>query len=315
MAANVETMAYTKFSERDVPWHGLGVNVDHYMTSEEALIAAGLNWKVQPQPMFINFNGQMIEIPNVIANVRDSDGSVLGTVTDRYNVCQNSEAFEFTDTLLGMNVQYDTAGSLNDGKRVWMLAKMPGVTILDDEYVPYLLFVNNHDGKGSIKVATVPIRIVCSNTANLALSQADRFWSTRHMGNLSSKMAEAHRTLELANNYLDNLKIEADNLYSQKINTKEFEVFMEMLLPVKEEPSERQIKNITDMRNELSFRYFEAPDLADIRNTKWGVMQAVSDFATHREPQRASDSFKENLFGQIINGHVLMDKAFELLTA
>ena len=43
MAANVESMFYT----RTAPWHGLGVRVEEAPESKEALIQAGLDWKVE----------------------------------------------------------------------------------------------------------------------------------------------------------------------------------------------------------------------------------------------------------------------------
>lgn len=110
MAANVETMFYT----REKPWHGLGTRVLTAPTSKDALQLAGLDWKVLQQP--ISTNGQVIE--GYKANIRDSDNKVLGVVTERYRVVQNTEAFEFTDKLLGEGVRYETAGSLFDGKRV-----------------------------------------------------------------------------------------------------------------------------------------------------------------------------------------------------
>ena len=59
MPANIETMAYAKLVERDVPWHGLGVPIDHAMTSAEALQMSGLNWNVffAPVEAVITFPG------------------------------------------------------------------------------------------------------------------------------------------------------------------------------------------------------------------------------------------------------------------
>ena len=39
------------------------------------------------------------------ANIRQTDGKILGVVTDRYKVVQNHEAFAFTDVLLGEGVK------------------------------------------------------------------------------------------------------------------------------------------------------------------------------------------------------------------
>ena len=179
MAANVESMFYT----RENPWHGLGTKVDEAPTSKEALELAGLNWKVLQKPIYTS-SGTLIE--GYKANVRNTDQNVLGIVTDRYKVVQNDEAFKFTDDLLGAGVRYETAGSLQDGKRIWLLAKLPQEYIIGGEQIsPYLVFTNTHDGSGAIKVAVTPVRIVCSNTLNLALSTAKRSWSTIHTGDIN----------------------------------------------------------------------------------------------------------------------------------
>ena len=42
MLANIESMFYV----RKTPWHGLGTRVEFALDSKEALVAAGLDWKV-----------------------------------------------------------------------------------------------------------------------------------------------------------------------------------------------------------------------------------------------------------------------------
>lgn len=56
------------------------------------------------------------------ANVRSSDNSILGVVSDKYKIVQNKEAFAFTNELLCKGVEYETAGSLKKGKKNWLLA-------------------------------------------------------------------------------------------------------------------------------------------------------------------------------------------------
>ena len=176
MSANVETMFYT----REKPWHGLGTQVMEAPTSAAALSLAGLDWRVIQKPLLTY---DEIPVPGFKANLRDSDNQVLGVVTDRYKVVQNEDAFAFTDSLLGEGVTYETAGSLQNGRRTWILAKLPQRYIISgDEITPYLVFMNSHDGSGAIKAAMTPIRVVCMNTLNLALSTAKRTWSADQIG-------------------------------------------------------------------------------------------------------------------------------------
>ncbi len=171
MAANVESM----FSVREKPWHGLGTIVMEAPASAEALKLAGLDWNVVQEPVYTGYNEL---VKGYKANVRGTD-----VVSDRYKVVQNVDAFSFTDELLGKGVRYETAGSLRDGRKVWLLARLPREYIIAGERIsPYLVFSNTHDGSGSIKVAITPVRVACNNTLNLALHTARRNFSMAEKG-------------------------------------------------------------------------------------------------------------------------------------
>ena len=225
MAAAVETMFYT----REKPWHGLGIRVENAPDSEEALELAGLNWQVVQESIFSTSG---IEIPGYKANVRNSDFKVLGIVSDRYKIIQNSEAFSFTDMLIGEGVRYETAGSLFGGRKIWMLAKLPQEYIINgDRISPYLVFTNTHDGSGAVRCAVTPIRVVCSNTLNLALSSAERSWSMIHTGDIRHKLDEARNTLLHAEEYMDKLGEEIERLRDIKLTEQQVCDFIDVLIP------------------------------------------------------------------------------------
>ena len=309
MAHEVETMFYTSNEEnkRFVPWHGLGTPVEEAPTSADAIKFAGLDWRVEAKPIY---NEKQIEIPGFKANTRDIDGSVFGIVTDRYRIVQNSEAFDFTDSLIGEGCKYETAGSLKGGKKVFLLAKMPERKILGDEVDPFICFTNSHDGSGAIQVCMTPVRVVCQNTLNLALDSASRKWSTRHVGDMQSKLAEAKHTLNLANDYMDELTIMADKLAHTKVTDAEVAKFLDEIFPVNEEDSDRKKNNIKEVKDQFVACMF-APDILKFRNTGWGVMNAASDWMSHTAPHRMTDTYQERNFDRILEGHVVLDKMFE----
>ena len=309
MAANVETMFYV----RETPWHGLGTRVMEAPGSEDALELAGLNWKVRQEPIYTDNN---LLIPGYKANVRDLDDKVLGVVTDRYKVVQNEEAFAFTDGLLGEGVRYETAGTLLDGRKVWILARMPREFIINGEQIsPYLVFSNTHDGSGAIKVAVTPIRVVCNNTLNLALSTAKRSWSMVHTGDVQGKMEEAKQTLFMAEKYMSRLGREFENLRKIELTDRQVMDYIKLLLPYENEDNSLHVRNINRLREDIQKRYFDAPDLKDVGNNAYRFVNAVSDFATHSEPIRRTKNFKENLFSRTVEGNPLIDKAYQMLCA
>ena len=309
MAANVETMFYT----REKPWHGLGVKVKEAPTSKDALIMAGLDWQVVQKPIMTE-DGTVIE--GYKANIRDIDQRVLGVVSNRYKVVQNEEAFAFTDALLGEGVTYETAGSLAAGRRTWMLAILPHRYIIaGDEISPYLVFMNSHDGSGAIKVAMTPIRVVCQNTLNLALSTAKRTWSTNHTGDISGKLEDARNTLQLANNYMVELGRGIEQLQQKKLTDKQVMEYIEQFFPVSEDMSIQQRKNMVQLQEDMKIRYFDAPDLRHVGKNGYRFINAVSDFATHSRPLRETSNYKENLFAKTIDGNAMIDKAYEMVLA
>ncbi len=309
MAANVESMFYV----RETPWHGLGTRVLEAPASKDALQLAGLDWRVQQEPIYTAME-ELVD--GYKANVRDSDRKVLGVVTDRYRVIQNDEAFAFTDELLGAGVKYETAGSLQGGRKVWLLAHMPHEYIISGERIsPYLLFSNTHDGSGAIKVALTPIRVVCQNTLNLALANAKRSWSMIHTGDIKEKMQEAKDTLFLAENYMDELGKEFEALRMKKLTDKQVMEYIEILLPIEDGSTPQQEKNMKRLREDMKIRYFDAPDLQGVGKNAYRFVNAVSDFATHAEPLRRTANYKENLFSRTVDGNPMIDKAYQMVSA
>lgn len=305
MSINVESMMYT----RETPFHGLGTRVEEAPTSREALRLAGLDWTVDSRPVYDEL---IREIPGYKANVRSSDNKTLGIVTNRYKIVQNTEAFEFTDNLIGGEVHYETAGSLQGGKRIWLLAKLPSRVVVGDEVDPYLCFTNCHDGTGAIRACMTPIRVVCNNTLNLALKTTKRQWATKHVGDIEAKMAEARSVLQFADEYMEAMGLHAEKLAKTKVSTADLNAVLDEMFPVKEDDSDCKKKNAARAKEEIMVCWY-APDLDNFRGTAWGAVNAISDFATHNQSRRNTDNYRENNWGRVIDGHPVIDAFCDIL--
>lgn len=308
MAANVESMFYVG---RQAPWHGLGVSVKAAPESKEALRLSGLDWKVFQKDIYTE-TGNRIE--QYKANVRSTDQKVLGVVSDKYQVVQNDEAFAFTDALLGEGVRYETAGSLAGGKLIWLLARLPQKYIINgDEVAPYLVFFNSHDGTSAVRVAITPIRVVCQNTLNLALSTARRSWGIRHVGDINEKLHEARQTLALSDRYMSALGKSIYELDRIKLSDAKVQDYVNELFPVTADMSTQQIQNGRKMQRELKQRYYEAPDLQHVGKNGYRFINAVSDMVTHGKPLRETRNYQENLFRKTVDGNPTIDRAYKML--
>lgn len=292
---------------RKVPWNSLGQTIDNAPTSDRALELSGLNWSVESTDVYVNG----LIVPKVRANVRADDNSVLGIVSDRYRIVQNKDAFSFIDSLIDSgDVRYEKAGSLKNGRVVWMLARLNQETnILGDKVDPYICFTNTHDGSGSVRIMMTPIRVICANMLNIALNSASRQWSATHVGDFERKLEDAQKTLLLANNYLTALDEEAHKMVDIKISDTVWEEFVHELLP--ETPTTSLI-NLENRRDELRSKLL-ADDIRKFNGTGWAVVNAVTDYVAHTLPIRVRSNYKENRFGRIIQGDAMVDKVVELL--
>jgi phage/plasmid-like protein (TIGR03299 family) len=207
------------FSVAQKAWHGLGKIVDQYPTSREAIQFAGLNYRVEKRRLFTfdndnNFGNAdtvqaKVEVPNFYATIRTDNEAVLGVVGKDYQVVQNVDAFSFFDAIVGgEGIQYETAGALGKGERIFITAKLPQYIRVgtDDLIEKYLFLTTSHDGFGSITAAFTPVRIVCANTLNAALQNHSNSIKIRHTANAKERLEQAHYLMGITNKFSDHLE-------------------------------------------------------------------------------------------------------------
>lgn len=136
-----------------------------------------------------------------------------------------------------------------------------------------------------------------------------------HTGNIHDKIQEAKDTLFMAEQYMDSLGIEFEQLRRQKVTDAQVKEYIELLLPMEGEAASVQSKNILKLRRDMERRYYEAPDLQKVGNNAYRFINAVSDFATHSSPLRRTANYNENLFARTVDGNPLIDKAYQLVKA
>ncbi|SEO99124.1 phage/plasmid-like protein TIGR03299 [Mucilaginibacter gossypiicola] len=209
---NEQTGKTSFFSVKQKAWHGLGLIVADHPTSAEAIRFAGLDYTVEKRPLFTNVlandltDGEdfgKIAVPNFYATVRNDNNSVLGVVGKDYEVVQNADAFQFFDAIVGggSGIQYETAGALGNGERVFITAKLPDYIKVGraDLIEQYLFLTTSHDGFGSISAAFTPIRIVCNNTLNAALRNQTGAIKIRHTASANDRLKQAHTLMGISN--------------------------------------------------------------------------------------------------------------------
>ena len=108
-------------------WVGSSFPEGTNLSIDEAIIAAGLGWTVEPRHLWTeDMNENRIGIVDTYAICRSSDNSILGIVGPDYTPLQSFEAFQWFQPFLDSNeATIETAGSLKFGRKVWVIHWRP----------------------------------------------------------------------------------------------------------------------------------------------------------------------------------------------
>ena len=190
------------FSVGEKPWHGLGTVVTQAPTMEEGIKLAKLDWSVDLKEVAVEGN----IIQGYKAAMRSDTNSCLGVVSDQYKILQNEDAFRFFQPFLdGGFASLETAGSLKNGKRVWVLAKINSDDMIiddktNDKVEKYILLSNAHDGTAAIRVGYCPIRVVCNNTLTAAENSVQsQLIRVTHRGDILGTLDQVRDTMDVIN--------------------------------------------------------------------------------------------------------------------
>ncbi|MBN8686102.1 MAG: DUF945 domain-containing protein [Chitinophagales bacterium] len=285
---NEQTGQHSFFSVKEKPWHGLGQIVQDYPGSAEALRFAGLDYTVEKSPLFTRPDGlpgagNDLEVPDYFSTIRTDTLQVLGVVGKDYQVVQNRDAFSFFDSIVGgEGIQYETAGALGKGERIFITAKLPGYIKVgrEDLIEKYLFLTTSHDGFGSITAAFTPIRIVCNNTLNAALRNHSNAIKIRHTANAKERLEQAHIVMGISNRLTDQLT----EIFTQWSKVRITDPELQRLIQLAMVPNKEVLENIQAGRlDELSTCF------NNISNSAYEYAQS--------SPSQQNETTKGTLFG------------------
>lgn len=272
-------------SFREPAWHGLGTVFTEEKSTREMLEAAYLHdWNVRLEAVPYPDDYNVIS-PNYMVlrdNPFDQGIDVLATVGERYHVLQNEELFDFGDALLDGG-RWETAGSIKDGRVVFGSLALERETVLDPKGVSdvvksYLLVHTSHDGSTAVQASITPVRVVCQNTLNMALSGTKQSFKIRHTQTVGGKVAAAREALALANTYFDEFEKEAQALISKEINKAKFDKIVEAIYPRPEKDAKGAIKKWENKVDQIEEIYSsETVNGAGVANTAWGAYNALTE--------------------------------------
>jgi len=280
----------------ETPWHGLGQEIEQDASIETWAVQAGMDWTVEKAPVQFLESGETFAGQNVL--YRSDTKAPLSVVSDRYHAVQPREVLEFFRNLVDVGgFKINVAGTLQGGKKLWALAETGryGEVCKDDQVGGYLLLSTSCDRSLATTARFTSVRVVCNNTLQMALrkSQSAGVVSFTHLSRFNPEALQAKLmgAVETFGSFMEAAK----TLQAQQMNAKAAEAFLAALIaPISQvKPQAGQVVDITKNRT-----YMKILELFDggakgaemVGHTKWGMLNAVTEYYDHHLPSRNPDS-------------------------
>lgn len=286
-------------------WHGLGVVLPNAPSINDAIKLAGLDWLVQPQALQLA-DGTSIETHR--AMVRSSDKSVLGVVGNDFTPLQNTEAFDWFRPLVESgDVTIEAAGSLREGKRIWILAALKDGTVevkKGDAIKSHVLLAHGHDGSLAVRAGFTKTRVVCANTLAVAMREDNKGLVTRrHTSGMKVSLERARETFDMQRAELKATVDTYKELAKRKCDDRNLVRYVrEVMKPGAGDDTKVIVQNVDEMVR--MFDYGRGAELS--RGTMWGAFNAVTEYMTHERGRSADSRQNSNWFS---GGAKLADRA------
>jgi phage/plasmid-like protein (TIGR03299 family) len=324
------------FTVKEPAWHNLGTIVKEAPTSEEAIKLAGLDFKVQKRKLYTSIGtristeesknrrfavraGEHIfaaeRVDNKFAIVREDNNKVFGIVGSKYEIVQNSQAFDFFDSIVGKGEAiFETAGALYNGEVIFITAKLPShITVRGNDVIDkYLLLTMSHDGSSPIKAIFTPVRVVCANTLSSAVDGAKRreTYIFRHTKSVHDKLKQASEMMGITNLLADELTGIFDAMTRKKMEDDEVSAFLETSLGlVRDETGKLSTRAKNILENALE--YYETgvgQEGEFVRGSLWGAYNAYTGYLQNSKTYKSDEDKMQDL----VIDNSKSSKSFEL---
>jgi phage/plasmid-like protein (TIGR03299 family) len=294
MAHELESVnGQTAFASlREPAWHGLGTVFQEEVTTSKMLELAHLdNWNVRLEDVAIPDGFESDKTYSFVTRTNpfiENQNDVLGIVGERYKVLQNEDLFSFGDNILDGGGRWETAGSIRGGRVVFGAMALERETVLDpngvgDKINTYLLINTSHDGSVAIQASITPVRVVCANTLNLALSATrgknatKQSFKIRHTQTAEGKIAVARETLGLANKYMDEFDKMASAMIQTEITKAQFDQIVELAYPTPKDETKKASMTKHNSKIDLLQGIYVGDYNNTISGTAWGAFNALTE--------------------------------------
>lgn len=275
---------------RTATWTNIGANITKATTVEEALKLSHLDYTVEKVPVYLE-NGT--PIPGAFCTKKEGTDEVFGVVGSQFEIVQNIEGFDFINSMIPEGLKFLKAGE--NHKFIYIIAQLPEFDLMGDKVAPHVIFQNSHCGSTTLKATIAPLRIVCENQFNLTFRKAANKISLRHTKSIKGRLHTAQEVLIYSSDYISEFQKQAILMAQQKVSKAQVDNLLDGIFEIKEEFNPTQVRRMEEKRERFLAAY-QAEDNQNFIGTQWGLVNAYTDFVTHKPLRKDTEQAQENHF-------------------
>ncbi|MCK9350819.1 MAG: DUF932 domain-containing protein [Clostridiales bacterium] len=301
------------FSVQETPWHGLGIILPNAPSIDDALRIAKLDWQVRMLPLYAQDpQNTLMPVDAHKAIQREDTGEIFTVTSKYYTPLQNAEAFDvFRPLVEDGSIELETAGSLQNGRKVWILAKIATTDAMEvrdgDTIKPYVLLSNSHDKSQPVRFGFTPVRVVCNNTLSWAQSASEsRLIRIYHRGNIKENLDALRSALDATNAEFRMGIDKFRKLAKGRVNQEDLTAYIRTVLETEDEtPRERAIMEVLLNGKGLGVRPQD-------QISWWDAYNAINEWMLYQRGRNVDNRLASAWFG---DGYLLDQRAFMIADA
>lgn len=336
----------------DTPWHGLGQQLTKGASIGVWAKEAGMDWSAESAPAMFDLGSAMNApdlraVPGYKVLYRSDSKEALSVVGEKYNVVQPRECLEFfRDEVESGGWYIHTAGVLRGGRKLWAMATNGQIDSVvsgrkgskGDQVVRQVLVATSLDGSMKTIVKPCATVVVCANTLAMALREGGKIVTVSHRSIFDHGAVK--RALGMTTDSFDLFINKARELADMPIQLDEALDALNKVFGVRESAKPKAEKldlswlgDLSKLSDEVATEEDEdAPKVARAvgrclelfngdaigadrlgrEGTKWGLLNAVTEFVDHEMGRSLDTRMDSAWFGR---GERIKSDAFEVLTA
>lgn len=289
-------------------WHGQENNLQaddaRRFSVEGTIEAAGMDWRVAKMPLAIAAgNGDVSGLPaeGAFGVFRTDRWECLATCGPDYTCLQNREIFQqFQPFLDCRELSFESAGSLDGGKRVYVQARL-AVEDADigggDKVSPMLLIASSHDGSLATRVGFTPIRVVCNNTLSAAVSRGGLL-RIKHTRGQHDAIAAVMETVDVARQQFVANCEQYRRLIRVGISKADLSRYVKQVLGMPEGKERRDFsKRVLNQFDRICHLALHGRGQSASELTLWSAYNGVTEWTSHFRQKSREDRQKSVWFG------------------